>query len=269
MTANKSIGESAAGNRLPSRIAVFAYSVAAYLLFLASLLWFIFSATGILSFSPGPVSVTSTGAALAINLGLVVLFGVQHTVMARQRFKDWWTQYIPPAAERSTFVVAASLTLGLLVWLWQPMPGVIWSVTLPEARIALWSLCAFGWLYLVASTFPTNHFDLFGLRQSWLFLVNRPYTPMPFVRRWMFRYSRHPMMTGILIGLWSIPQMRADQLTLAIGMSVYIAVGIAFEQRELTAHFGEQYRRYCREVGALWPRLRPKRSHRTGGLSHD
>lgn len=264
MTGYNSITETTTSDSLLLRVTIFAYSVVVYVLFLASLSWFIISSVGVLPFGTGPLSVDSTGAALAINAVLVVLFGVQHSVMARQRFKDWWTQFIPTAAERSTFVLASSLAVGLLVWLWQPMPALIWSVTTPEARFGLWALCAFGWLYLVASTFPTNHFDLFGLRQGWLCLRNRPYTPTPFVRSWMYRYSRHPMMAGILIGLWATPEMRADHLTLSIGLSAYIAAGIAFEQRELAGHLGEKYRQYCREVGALFPRIRPRAVTKNG-----
>jgi protein-S-isoprenylcysteine O-methyltransferase Ste14 len=256
MAEAESLAQAGAGNGLASRVVILAYSVVSYALFLASIGWLIASSAGLCPFGTGPLSVGSTAAALAVNAGLLVLFGVQHSVMARQRFKDWWTTIIPPAAERSTYVLTAALTLGLMIWLWQPMDTVIWSTSEPAARALLWSLSAFGWLYLVAATFVTSHFDLFGLRQAWLHLGNRPYTPVPFVRTWMYRYSRHPMMAGILLGLWANPDMQADQLVLAAGLSAYIAVGVTLEERELAGHFGEKYRQYCREVGALLPRLR-------------
>ncbi|MBA1146310.1 isoprenylcysteine carboxylmethyltransferase family protein [Ectothiorhodospiraceae bacterium WFHF3C12] len=238
------------------RAAIFAYSIVAYALGMTALVWLVASAAGLCPFGTGPLETTTTAGALAVNATLVVLFGVQHSVMARQRFKDWWTRSVPPAAERSTYVLTAGLALGLLLWLWQPMPSTIWSVSGPLARGFIWALFASGWLYLVAATFATNHFDLFGLRQAWLHLRERPYTPVPFVRHWMYRYSRHPMMAGILVGLWATPEMRADHLVLATGFTAYVAIGVAFEERELAGHFGNEYRRYCREVGALLPRLR-------------
>lgn len=143
-----------------------------------------------------------------------------------------------------------------MLWLWQPMSAVVWSVANPAGQALLWSLFGFGWLYLVASTFVTNHFDLFGLRQAWLFMRGEDYRPVPFTRTWMYRYSRHPMMAGILIGLWAIPTMTAAHLAFALGMTLYIAIGMRFEERALTRHFGDTYRQYSREVGRFFPRLR-------------
>lgn len=247
---------SVTGTGIASRMTVLIYSILAYALGMASIAWLMACAAGLCPFGTGPVETTTTAGALAVDAALVLLFGVQHSVMARQRFKDWWTRIVPPAAERSTYVLIAGLLLGLLLWLWQPMGAVIWSVTNPMAKSAFWALFASGWLYLVAATFVTNHFDLFGLRQAWLHLRNRPYTPVPFVRNWMYRYSRHPMMAGILVGLWATPHMTADHLVLAVGLSAYIAIGVTFEERELAASFGDKYRRYSRDVGALLPRVR-------------
>jgi protein-S-isoprenylcysteine O-methyltransferase Ste14 len=241
---------------LAERLTVFVYSVVAYVAGMAAILWLVACAAGIYPLGAAPFTTGSAAGALVVDAVLIVLFGLQHSVMARQRFKNWWTRIVPPPAERSTFVLTAAAVLALVLWFWQPMDTVVWSVESPVGRVVLWSLFALGWLYLVASTYVTNHYDLFGLRQAWLHLRNRPYTPVPFVRSWMYRYSRHPMMAGILLGLWATPEMRADHLALAVGMSAYIAVGIAFEQRELAAHFGQKYRDYCREVGALLPRLR-------------
>ncbi|WP_370590898.1 isoprenylcysteine carboxylmethyltransferase family protein [Thiohalobacter sp. COW1] len=158
-----------------------------------------------------------------------------------------------PSASCSTYVLAAALTLGLVIWLWQPLDRMIWTVADPLARAAMWGLFAFGWLYLVAATYVTDHYDLFGLRQAWLHLRGRQYRPVPFVRKWMYRYSRHPMMLGILIGIWATPEMSAGHLALALGLTGYIALGVMLEERELAGHFGEPYRRYRREVGALLP----------------
>lgn len=256
MSTTQNSAIAAGGTHPVSRLAIFAYSLTAYAVGMTAIVWLIACAAGLLPFGTGPVATTSTASALAVDAVLIALFGVQHSVMARQSFKDWWTRFVPPAAERSTFVLAAGAILGLLLWLWQPLDDVVWSVSSPAAVYALWAAFAFGWLYLVAATFVTNHFDLFGLRQAWLNLRRQPYTPVPFVRGWMYRYSRHPMMAGILIGLWATPVMRADHLALAVAMTAYIAVGVTFEERELAGHFGETYRRYRREVGALLPRLR-------------
>lgn len=244
------------GARLAGRAGIFGYSLFAYAAGMAAIAWLVASLAGLIPLGTAPLELQSTAGALALNAILVLLFGLQHSVMARRHFKAWWTRIVPPPAERSTYVLASALALGLVIWLWQPLDAMIWSVSDPLARSALWGLFAFGWLYLVAATYVTNHYDLFGLRQAWLHLRGRTYTPVPFVRKWMYRYSRHPMMLGILIGIWATPEMGADHLALAIGMSTYIAIGVALEERELAGHFGEAYRRYRREVGALLPRVR-------------
>jgi len=244
-----------AGSTLGARIGIFTFSLMAYAIGMTALAWLVACVAGLVPFGTGPFRVEHAGAALAVDSALTLLFGAQHSVMARRAFKRVWMRVVPPAAERSTFVLAAGLTLGLVLWLWQPMGTVIWSVSGAAAAYGLWTLFALGWLYLVAATFVTNHFDLFGLRQAWLHLHGRPYRPVPFVRRWMYRYSRHPMMAGILVGLWATPQMHADHLALAVAMSGYIALGVMFEEHELALHFGQKYREYRRQVGALLPRL--------------
>jgi protein-S-isoprenylcysteine O-methyltransferase Ste14 len=241
---------------LARRAAGFAYAVIAYAVGMAALGWLVATLGGLVPWGVGPLETRGPGAALAVNAGLVVLFGVQHSAMARRRFKAWWTQFISPALERSTYVLAAGLALGLVLWLWQPMPGAVWSVSSELARKLMWGVFVFGWLYLVAATFVTNHFDLFGLRQAWLHLRGQRYVPVRFTRSWMYRYSRHPMMAGILVGLWAVPTMRVDHFVFAIGFSAYVAVGIAFEERGLLRHFGETYRAYRAEVGLFLPRLR-------------
>lgn len=243
---------------LGTRMAIFAYSLAAYGIGVAALVWLIACLAGLYPLGAPPIQARSTVTAVAVNVGLLVLFGVQHSAMARRAFKAWWTQWIPPAAERSTYVLAAGLSLALVVWLWQPVGGEVWSLRHPALRVALWGLFAAGWLYLLAATYVTNHYDLFGLRQAWLHLRAQPYTPVPFVRNWMYRYSRHPMMAGILVGVWATPKMDGDHFMLAAGFSIYVAIGVALEERELSRHFGDSYRRYREQVGALLPRMRSR-----------
>jgi protein-S-isoprenylcysteine O-methyltransferase Ste14 len=241
---------------LGSRTLVFLYSLVAYTIGMAAIAWLVVSLTGLYPLAAAPIETHSATSALLINLGLLILFGLQHSIMARPGFKSWWTQKIFPAAERSTYVLTSGLALALLLWLWQPMNGSVWSISQPEVRIVLWALFALGWLYLVIATYVTNHYDLFGLRQGWLYLRGKPYTPVPFTRAWMYRYSRHPMMAGILVGIWATPQMSLTHLVLALGFSIYIAIGVAFEERELLARFGEKYLHYRKEVGVLLPRVR-------------
>lgn len=249
----------AATNHSPTRLLrtlVLLYSLAAYVIGSAALLWLIISLTSLYPLTASPFIIESQAAAVLFNIGLLLLFGLQHSIMARPAFKQWWTRRIVPAAERSTYVLGAGVTLSLLVWLWQPVEGLVWSVSQPEWRMALWGLFIFGWLYLLAATYVTNHYDLFGLRQAWLYLRGKPYTPVPFVRRWMYRYSRHPMMAGILLGIWATPQMSASHLVLAMGFTLYIAIGVAFEERELLEQFGDKYLYYRKQAGALLPRIR-------------
>jgi len=239
-----------------SRSAVFGYSLLAYGIGMASIAWLVACLAGWLPLGSSPWQTASATLAVSVNLALLILFGLQHSIMARRGFKQRWTRLIPHAAERSTYVLTSGFALALLLWLWQPIDGLVWSESAPEARLALWSLFALGWLYLVAATFVTNHFDLFGLRQGWLFLRNKPYNPVPFTRNWMYRYSRHPMMAGILVGIWATPHMTLTHLSLAVGFSLYIAIGVTFEERELLAHFGDKYHHYRKQVGVLIPRLR-------------
>lgn len=239
-----------------ARITVFVYSLAAYVIGMTAMLWLIASVAGLIPFGTSSLTSHSLAAAVPVNLGLLLLFGLQHTLMARRGFKHWWTRWVNQAAERSTYVLTSGIALGLLLWLWQPLGGPVWSTSQPYMQLTLWTLSALGWLYLVAATFVTNHFDLFGLRQGWLYLRGKPYAAVPFVRTWMYRYSRHPMMAGILVGLWATPRMTLTHLILAIGLRVYIAIGVTFEERELLVRFGEHYRHYRKQVGLLMPRLR-------------
>ena len=192
---------------------VLAYGVVSYLFFLGSLLYAIGFVGGLVV----PKTIDSGGTAemptaVVIDLTLLSLFAVQHSVMARPAFKRWWTQVIPPAMERSTYVLASSLILILLFWLWQPLPSVVWHVTHRWAAGLLWTIFGAGWLIVVVSTFLIDHFDLFGLRQVILYFNGKPYTPPPFRTPWLYRIVRHPIMLGFLIAFWATPTMTQGHL---------------------------------------------------------
>jgi protein-S-isoprenylcysteine O-methyltransferase Ste14 len=197
-------------------------------------------------------------AALA-NLGLIALFAVQHTLMARSGFKQWLTRFIPVAAERSTFVLASSLVLGALCYYWRPLPGIVWQVDSTLLAGLLWCVCVAGWLLLFAASYMIDHYDLFGLRQVWLYFRRREYTHTPFVTRWIYKYIRHPLMLGLLLGVWAIPVMTQGHLLLAGGLTAYILIGIGYEERDLVRHLGMPYRRYQQTVPRLFPWRRRSR----------
>ncbi|HEY6828122.1 MAG TPA: isoprenylcysteine carboxylmethyltransferase family protein [Gemmatimonadaceae bacterium] len=235
----------------------FLYGVVVYAFFLATFLYAI-GFTGnfavpksIDSGVPGPVA-----EALVVDLLLLALFAVQHSVMARRSFKRWWTRLVPPAIERSTFVLAATSTLALLLWQWRPIPEpVIWAVH-DSAATVLWAIFWLGWAILLTATFLINHFELFGLRQVFARLAGRELPAPQFRTPYLYRYVRHPIYLGFVLGFWSAPVMTAGHLLFTIATTGYILVGIWFEERDLVAQFGEQYRRYRRQVGMLVPMRR-------------
>jgi methanethiol S-methyltransferase len=237
-----------AGERL-SRVMALPYALAAYVVGVGGLAWLALSLGEV---TPWPRLVATNGpGGLWADLGLVLLFGLAHSVMARRSFKKRWTRIVPWWAERSTYVLTAGLLLAVMVSFWQPLPGVVWSVSGPWATL-LWGLCALGWLYLLLSTWAIDHFDLFGLRQGYLHAVGRKYAPIEFKQKWMYRYSRHPIMAGVLLGVWATPHMTPGHLVMAVAFSIYIVIGVSFEERDLLEHFGDTYRRYRDRVGALF-----------------
>lgn len=189
----------------------------------------------------------------AIDLGLIALFGLQHSAMARPRFKRWLTRFVPPHLERAVYVFATCPVLLLLMLFWQPLPGTIWHSDDSMVATLLWALYGAGWLLLVAATWMLDHFELFGLSQAWRQWRGIPAPADNFRMVYAYRYVRHPIYTGWLITFWVTPQMSAGHLLFAIGMSAYILVGILCEERDLIAAFGDRYRDYRARVPALIP----------------
>lgn len=234
------------------RSAVLIYSLVSYVVGLTGLVWLILAMGGLVPYGFGPVETGSVTTALLVNAGLVALFGLQHSIMVRRSFMEKLTRIIPEPAERSTFVLASGIVMTLAVWCWQPVPGIVWSVESNIAKWILWSFYLAGWGYLVVSTFVTNHIELFGLRQVWLYFRGIPHTPVKFVNIWMYSYSRHPMMPGILAGMWSIPVMSVSHLIFSLTLSTYIVIGVLFEERDLVNQFGDTYKDYKKEMGTFF-----------------
>ncbi|MEA3193778.1 MAG: methanethiol S-methyltransferase [Betaproteobacteria bacterium] len=232
----------------------FLYGAVGYLAFLVSFTYAIGFVGNVLV--PKGIDTPPHGSipeALLVDLLLLGLFAVQHSVMARKGFKQWWTRIVPEPIERSTFVLASSVALGLLLWQWQPIDGWLWTVQAPAARLALQGLFWLGWVIALSSTFMINHFDLFGLRQVYLRLKGEPYRPLPFVKVALYRFVRHPLMLGLLIAFWATPDMSYGHLLFALATTGYIFIGIWLEERDLRRMHGEAYERYCREASMIVP----------------
>jgi protein-S-isoprenylcysteine O-methyltransferase Ste14 len=195
--------------------------------------------------------------ALIVDMLLIAVFAVQHSVMARPTFKQWWTKFVPQPIERSTYVLFTNLALMLLFWQWRPVGGVVWNVESPTGRAAIYALCVAGWLAVLATTCLINHFDLFGLRQVWLYFRGKPYTHLGFVTPGPYTWIRHPLYIGWMTAFWATPTMSVTHLLFAVGMTVYMLVAIPFEERNLQEFHGEKYASYRRRVPMLIPaRLR-------------
>jgi protein-S-isoprenylcysteine O-methyltransferase Ste14 len=240
---------------LLKRSIVLGYGLTGYLVGVTALTWFILAMGGLAPSAFSPLKATSVTGALIVNIGLVFLFGLQHSIMARKGFKKKMSAIMPRATERSTFLFATGIVLMLAIWAWQPLPGTVWSVENTIATIGLWSLYGIGWTYLLLATFITNHFELMGLRQAYLYFTKKEYKKVPFTRKFMYRYSRHPMMLGVLLGMWCVPEMSVTHFIMASLFSVYIFTGIFFEERDLETDFGETYKNYKNEIAALMPKI--------------
>src|SRR5687767_5131443 len=236
------------------RIAFFAYGSLSYLIFLGTFLY----AFGFVGNLGVPTALDGApsgplGVAFAIDVALLALFAVQHSIMARKWFKEWWTRIVPKPLERSTYVLFSSLALILLFWLWQPLGGVVWSIEDPFGRVVLLVLFAFGWALVLVSTFLINHFDLFGLRQVWLYLRGRPYATLQFGTPGPYRLVRHPLYVGWLFAFWSTPTMTLAHLLFSIATTAYILIAIQLEERDLVREHGDAYDTYRRSVPMLIP----------------
>jgi methanethiol S-methyltransferase len=242
------------------RLLTLAYGGIAYVIFFGTILYAMgFVANFLVPKGIDDGAVVPIAEALIVNTLLLGLFAVQHTVMARPAFKRAWTKIVPKAAERSTFVLFASLILIVLFWQWRPVPAAVWTVSDPGWSVLLWTLSAAGWAILFVSTFLINHFDLFGLTQVWHRFTGQEAKPQQFTTPLFYKYVRHPLYVGFIIAFWSTPQMSVGHLFFAIATTGYILVGIYFEERDLVAHFGDRYRKYRQDVGMLVPKLRAGR----------
>ncbi len=246
------------------KIGMFLYSIVTYTIGFTSLLFWILSLSHLIpeiSIDKSPT--LPFGQALLKNIALVLMFAVPHSVMARKSFKDWITRVMPRPIERSTYVLQAGILLFILVWQWEPMGGSVWTI---EAGTALYyvmyALFFSGWVILFISTFLINHFDLFGLRQTFLELRNKPYTPLNFKVVSLYKYSRHPLYLGGIMGLWFTPVMSATHLVFAILLTTYFFIGALFEEQDLKREFGELYRTYMARTPMMIPFIKRSSSGR-------
>lgn len=234
----------------------FTYGVACHALFLATFAWLALFVGGMLVHKTVDTPTgDSLAIAVAINLGLMLLFAAQHSIMARPGFKRLWTRIVPRPIERSTYVLLTCAVIAVMIWQWRGIDAVVWNVENEVARAALWSLFAFGWLLVPVVTMMINHFDLFGTRQVWLYLRGQEYTHLPFRTPLLYRRVRHPLYIGWTIAFWATPTMTAGHLLFAVVMTGYMGLAAIVEERDLIAHFGEKYAEYRKHVPMFLPRL--------------
>jgi len=248
------------------RLLFLVYGLLSYAVFFGTFLYAIgFIGNLLVPRSIDSAPTTDLGTALAIDVALLALFALQHSVMARPAFKRWWTRFVPVAIERSTYTLLSSLALLLLFWQWRPIGAVVWHVEDELGRALLYAGFAFGWALLLVSTFLINHFDLFGLRQVWLYFRGRPYTDLPFRTPALYKLVRHPLYVGWLFAFWCAPTMTAAHLLFAVLTTAYILIAIRFEERDLVHAFPE-YASYRERVPMLIPFM-TKRTRTALGVS--
>jgi protein-S-isoprenylcysteine O-methyltransferase Ste14 len=236
------------------RFTAFLYGLASYVVFFVTFLYAIGFVSGLVvpkTIDTG--TVVPMAEALIVDLLVMSVFALQHSVMARKQFKQWWTQFVPKSVERSTYVLFSSLALILLFWQWRPLPTVVWQIDDPQIAMAVIGLSFVGWLIVLTSTFLINHFELFGLHQVANNLTGRP-MPVPRFRTPLYyKFVRHPIYLGFIIAFWAAPTMSVGHLLFAAVTTVYIVVGILLEERDLIELFGDEYRRYKGRVSMLVP----------------
>ena len=243
------------------RLSVFMYGVFSYLAFFVTFLYLIaFIGNLVVPKTIDSGLTIGIPQSAIIDLGLLSLFAIQHTLMARPGFKRWWTTLVPEPIERSTYVLATSISLALLCWQWRPMKELIWNVDNATGKAILFAFFFFGWGLALLSSFVINHFDLFGLRQVWFYLRNQKYSPVEFQMKSLYKYIRHPLVLGIIVGSWVTPRMTMGHLLLAVTFTAYILVGIQFEEHDLVHFFGENYTNYRRRVPMLIPFTKKRKS---------
>jgi protein-S-isoprenylcysteine O-methyltransferase Ste14 len=248
-----------------SRAATLVFAILAYGVFFATFLYLIVF-VGDFSFASRTVDLgpsAPVAVAVVIDVALIALFGLQHSVMARPGFKRWWTRFVPPPAERSVYVLAASIALLILFLFWRPIPAVVWSLNpIPHSVFnqLIWLAFWAGWAMVLISTFLINHFELFGLQQAWLNLQGRQAEPPKFRKPLFYKWIRHPLYLGFFLAFWATPEMTAGHLLLAVGVSVYMLIAIRYEERDLVGLFGKDYEDYRAEVGMLTPRFKRRRT---------
>ncbi len=237
-----------------NRISAFIYGIVCYAIFLIAFLYAIgFVGNVVVPKSIDSGSEVGIPESLLVNLILLGLFAVQHSVMARPGFKRWWTKIVPTPVERSTYVLFASLLLLLLFWQWRPMTGSIWNVEMPVAKAVLIGIFYLGWGIVLLSTFMINHFDLFGLRQVYFHLRKQEYGHVDFKTTGLYKCILHPIMLGFIVAFWATPHMTIGHLIFAVGTTAYSLIGIHLEERDLVRLLGEDYQKYRHGVGMLIP----------------
>ena len=241
-----------------SRTVSLLFSLVAYAIFFATFLYLI-AFVGNLPFAAQTIDRGLDApivTAIVVDLALIALFGIQHSVMARQGFKRAWTRIVPEHLERSVYVLGASAALIVMFLFWRPIPNVVWDVTGTAFELPLWILFATGWLVVLLSTFLINHFELFGLQQAWFKMRGREAQPHQLRQPFFYRWVAHPLYSGFFIAFWATPKMTAGHLLFAAGMSVYILIAIRYEERDLKGLFGKDYEDYRSRVGMLTPKFR-------------
>jgi methanethiol S-methyltransferase len=242
------------------KVATVGYGVLAYAMSMAVLVYFVLFLAGV--GVPKDIDDGPTGPvwlAVLVDVALLVLFAVQHSVMARPWFKRAWTRFVAPSIERSTYVLLASAVLALLAWQWRPLSATVWSVEPAWARAALWAGYASGWAILVLSSFLLGHFEMFGLQQVIRRARNRAMPTTAFREPLIYRFVRHPLMTGFLIAFWSTPDMSVGRLLFAAGSTSYIVIAVRVEERDLRRELGDPYQRYTARVPRFIPALPTRR----------